>query len=446
MKIKNFDLTKGDILKNLILVSMPIMATSFIQMTHNLVDIFWLSRVSTEAVAAAGGGGMYLWLSMSLLFIGRMGAEIGVSQSIGKGDLQKAKNYAQNAIFLAITLGTLYGLLLIFANTKLVSFFNIQDISVVQMTQSYITFIGFGIPFIYLNAVMTGTYTGIGNTKLPFYINSSGLVLNIIISPIFIFVLEMYIIGAAVSTVIAQMFSFTLFIISTKRNLPFTKFNIISYPKWLYIKQIFKWGIPIALESALFTMLTMISTRFVANFGVSGLAVQRIGSQIEALSWLIGGGFASAVTAFTGQNIGSGKYSRVREGFKISIICMTIWGLITTAIMFFLARQIMGIFFHDQLELSMGISYMQILAFMQVFACLEGVAAGFFRGRGLTIYPTITSTICNTLRVILAYFLSLTPLGLNGIWIALTIGASVRGTWLISWYIFNSRKMPKIDL
>ncbi|MCL1994826.1 MAG: MATE family efflux transporter [Defluviitaleaceae bacterium] len=439
------DLTQGNILKNLILMAVPIMATSFVQMTHNLVDMFWLSRLSSGAVAAGGGGGMYLWLSMALLLIGRMGAEIGVSQNIGKGDSATALNFAQNAFTLSIILGIAYGLFLAIGRVQLVGFFNIDDQYVVQLTQHYLLYVSVAIPFMYANSVVTGIFNGSGNTKIPFYINSAALLVNIAISPLFIFVFGLGVIGAAISTAIAQIIGFLIFICVLKKHKqrPFDKFKLLILPSKEYIGQIFRWGIPVALESAFFTFLSMISTRFVAEFGVGALAVQRVGSQIESLSWLIGGGFASAVTAFIGQNFGAGKFSRVRAGFKISVGVMTSWGLIVGLVMFVFAGQLMGIFLSDPHELQMGIEYMRILAFVQIFTCLEGVAAGCFRGRGLTIPPSISSITFNALRVPLAFILSRGPLGLTGIWIGLSIGMIFRGSCILIWYIINSRKTLK---
>ena len=446
-KTNALDLTQGSILKNLVLMAMPIMATSFIQMTHNLVDMFWLSRLSTEAVAAGGGAGMYLWLSMALLLIGRMGAEIGVSQNIGRGDRQNALNFAQNAFTLSLILGVAYGLLLVFGRVILVGFFNIDDQYVIELTQEYLVYVSFAIPFMFANAVVTGIFYGSGNTKTPFFINSSALLINIAISPVFIFVLGLGVMGAAVSTSIAQIAGFLLFVFAIKKYKarPFEKFKLLIVPAKKYISQIFRWGTPIALESALFTSLTLIATRFIAEFGVGALAVARVGSQIEALSWLIGGGFASAVTAFVGQNFGAGKLSRVRAGFKISVGVMSAWGLFISLVMFVFAAQLIGIFLDDPAELQMGIEYMRIFAFVQIFACLEGVAAGCFRGRGLTIPPSINSIVFNTLRVPLAFILSRGPLGLNGIWIAFAISTTLRGVCIMGWYIINSKKKLVLD-
>ena len=78
MKASNYDLTQGSILKKLLTVALPIMGTQLMQMAYNLTDMFWLGRTenAVTAVAASGLAGMFLWLSMALLLIGRMGAEI----------------------------------------------------------------------------------------------------------------------------------------------------------------------------------------------------------------------------------------------------------------------------------------------------------------------------------------------------------------------------------
>ncbi|MCL1936135.1 MAG: MATE family efflux transporter [Defluviitaleaceae bacterium] len=447
MKTKKYDLTEGSILPKLIKVAIPIMATSFIQMLHNLVDLFWLSRLSTEAVAAAGTGGTYIWLSMALLLIGRMGAEIGVSQNIGSGDKETAKKYAQNSYFLAVAFGVLYAMILIFFSDILVSFFDIADDYVVYLSTRYLIFIGISIPFTYMKAVITGFFSGFGNTKTPFYLNSFGLVLNIAISPIFIFTLDLGIVGAALSTSIAQIISFAVFLYILKRykNHPFENFKLITLPSTKYIKDILKWGLPVAIESGLFTILTMIVMRFIANFGNEALAINRVGSQIEALSWLVGGGFATAVTAFVGQNYGAKKFTRIRKGFKLSIILMTSWGLLVSLVMFVFAIPIMGIFFSEPNELAISLSYMRILSFMQIPVCLEGVAAGCFRGSGNTKNPSIASITSNALRVVFCFFLSNTALGLDGIWIGLTLGAVIRGFWILIWYMVYMGKLTKVN-
>jgi Na+-driven multidrug efflux pump len=95
----------------------------------------------------------------------------------------------------------------------------------------------------------------------------------------------------------------------------------------------------------------------------------------------------------------------------------------------------------------MGVHFLKILALIQIPACLEGVAAGIFRGQGKTVPPSIASISSNILRVVLAYAVAnLTDMGLTGIWIAVAISAAIRGIWIFIWYLLYARGVPKIDM
>lgn len=454
-----YDLTIGDILPKLIKMSLPIMGTAFMMMAYNLTDMFWLGRLSSGSVAAAGTSGMYIWLSMAFIFIGRMGAEIGVSQSMGKGDTPQAKKYAQNALFVSLILGVAYGLTMAIFRSPLIAFFNINDATVVREAEEYLLVVAISMPFIFVQQVITGIFNGYGNTKLLFYINCTSLLFNIIISPIFIFDelilfnttiipngFGLGIIGAAASTVIAQVLNLMLklWAITLYKNRPFTKFRFIFKPSLIHIKQIFAWGIPVAIESMLFTFLFMIVSRLVAEYGVSAIAAQRVGTQVEQISWMMAGGFATAVTAFIGQNFGAKKWARLHAGYRLSMLVMIIYGILVSIILFVFANQLISIFLDNPYEIQMGGNYLRIFAFTQILTCMEGVAVGAFRGQGLTIKPTIASVSGNILRVIFAYTLS-TALGLDGIWLGMALSVVLRAGWLIIWYHIYAKKLPKND-
>jgi hypothetical protein len=94
--IKNVNLTEGKIRSALVKLALPIMGTSFIQMAYNLTDIMWLGRLSTDAVAAAGAAGYFLWLGSALVMVAQVGVGVHVAQSYGRGDLEGAKKYIDN--------------------------------------------------------------------------------------------------------------------------------------------------------------------------------------------------------------------------------------------------------------------------------------------------------------------------------------------------------------
>ncbi|NLY18926.1 MAG: MATE family efflux transporter [Clostridiaceae bacterium] len=444
------DLTRGGILKKLLQVALPIMGTQLMQMTYNLTDMFWLGRTenSVVAVAASGLAGMYLWLGMSLLMIGRMGSEIGTSQNLGSGDDEIAQGYAQDSVRIALMLGIFYGLVLIVFAKPLVTIFRVNEQNVFNNTCDYLRIVGTGIPLTYVSAAITGAFNGAGNSRLSFVANSLGLVVNIILDPLMIIVWGLNVKGAAIATVIAQATVCSLFIVFAKCHpqRPFKSFHILGRINPARTRQILRWSLPVAAESGAFTALAMVVTSMVsAWYGETAVAVQRVGSQIESLSWLIGGGFSSAITAFTGQNYGARKWKRIRRGYHLSLVSMLIWEGFVTLLLLFGGRFLFSLFLREPAEiLDMGATYLRILALCQLFMALEGSCAGAFRGMGRTLPPSLCSIGSNSIRPIVCWQLS-RWMGLNGMWMGITISAMLRGTTMFIWFTMYKRKLPRMD-
>jgi len=449
--MKKYDLTEGKILNKLLLVALPIMATQFIQMAYNFTDMFWLGKlggkVASHAIASSGVAGLYMWLLMTFAFVGRMGAEIGVSQHFGKKDLKGAKEFSQNSVFISLILGLACGFVYVIFSRTLISFYGIKEENVAQDAANYLSIIGIAVPFTFLTNSLTGTFNGSGNSVMSLVANFAGLVINMVLDPLLIFGFNLGVNGAAIATAIAQIAVCVIFLIAIKKikGRPFERYSFRFKISTEKIIKIIKWTIPISIETLLFSSLTMTITGFVSKFSAEALSVQSVGAQIESLSWLIGGGFGSALTAFVGQNFGATKWNRIHKGFKISLIAMSVWGAIITLFLFFGGRYLFRVFLSEPNILKMGEEYLKILAACQLIFCLEAISAGVFRGIGKTIPPSLVSGISNALRVPLAYFLSKTFLGLNGIWWGITIGASIRGIWIFIWYLVESKKFPKID-
>ena len=448
-KVSKYNLVEGSIVNKLFFVAGPIILTQVFQMAYNLTDMFWLGRLSSDAVAASGTAGLFLWLSMAFLLFGRMGSEIGVSQNLGRGDKNAARSFAQNSIVIAVVLGIIVAGMYIAFHEFFISLFGIQEAHVEKYAREYLAIVSFGQPFVFFTAAVTGIFNGSGNSRVSMLVNGFGLTLNILLDPLLIFAAGWGIHGAAVASVIAQssMACMALFVLLKSKNRPFEKIKIFILPCIKTVKQIFKWVTPVSLESFLFTVLTMMLTPLVAEYGAGALATVRVGSQIESLTWLIAGGYAGALTAFTGQNFGAGKWTRINKGFRLSTGMMTAWGLLVSVLLFFGGRTLYGIFVpNEPAVIDMGVFYLQILAFIQIPACLEGVAAGIFRGMGRTVPPSVSSISSNILRVVLAYLsVHFTDLGLTGIWLAVALSAGLRGIWILIWYLVHSRGLPKTN-
>ena len=442
-----YNLTEGPIFSKLFRLSVPIMATGLFQTAHTLTNMFWLSRLGEGYVAAAGLAGQFMWLSFSLIMLFRIGTEIGVSQNMGRGEPDAAKAFAQNGFMMAIFIGVIFAALVVTFRVTLLRFFNIGDDYVADIAQRYMAIIALALPFQFGHFVITGVYSGFGNTKLPFYINSAGLVLNIILSPILIFVLDWGVIGAAAALAIANVFNFCVKIwaMTKYKGRPFEKYAPFVRLAKDKAKQILKWGLPVGAEQMLGAFLFMLMTRIIAGFGYQAVAAHQVGMQVESLSFMVGAGFASAITAFIGQNYGAKKWGRMRSTYKVSFTFMAIYGVIITAVLFFGATPFVSIFLSEPESIAIGTNYLRIIAIAQLLFCMEGVATGSFRGRGLTMKPTIVSVSSNVFRVIICLALSLTVLGITGVWWGIVAAMTMRSVWLLIWHKLNIQKMPKTD-
>lgn len=444
------DLTQGGILKKLLRVAVPIMGTQLMQMAYNLTDMFWLGRMedSVMAVAASGLAGMFLWLGMSPMMIGRMGAEIGTSQNLGRGDILTARDYAEDSSRIALLLGAFYGLILIALAGPLVTMLMVKERDVFENACAYLRIVAVGSPLVYVAFAVTGAFTAAGKSRLSFWANAAGLALNMALDPLMILVWGWGVAGAAVATAIAQgvVCALLLWLVKRHPNRPFERFRILGGVNWERARQILRWSLPVALESGAFTALAMVVTGMVSDwYGENAVAVQRVGSQIESLSWLVGGGFASAITAFMGQNFGARKWARIRRGFRVAMAALLAWEAAVTLLLVFCGRFLFSLFLSEpEGILDMGATYLMILAGCQLFMGLEGVSAGTFRGVGKTLPPSICSILSNLIRPIVCWWLA-RIMGLDGIWLGVTLSAALRGALILVWFLHDERKMPRLD-
>jgi putative MATE family efflux protein len=423
------------------------MGTTFMQMAYNLTDMFWLGRVGSDAVAASGAAGNYMWLSFCFTLFGRMGAEIGVAQSLGQGDRKNARSYSQNSLLINGAIGLLFGLVMFFFRDGLAAFYRFKEPQVAAAASSYIGTVAVSIPVTFITQIIVGTFNSSGNSRTPFIINSVGLVANVLLDPLFILVFGWGVTGAAAATVISQCIVCVGMIwgILLYRGRPFESYSFRFKIDLKKITTILRWSAPIALEAILFCFLSMLCARLETAFGVRAVAASRVGSQVESLSWLVGGGFGSALVAFIGQNYGAAKRDRIKRGVRLSVVIMAIWGTLITVLLWTCGGLFISLFLPEVEIVSLGRLYLRIFAICHIFMNLETVASGAFKGQGKTIPPSLVSITCNALRPILAFFLSRTSLGLYGIWVGITLCTIIRGTWLCFWYIKSEAKGDRED-
>ncbi len=445
------DLTQGSILRALIVLALPIMGTSLVQMAYNMTDMMWLGRLGSNAVASVGTAGFLTWFGFALILISKVGAEVGVSQSIGRKDLDSVRSFARNAIQINLIFGVLYSVVIWTFKEQLIGFFKLGDTQVINDAILYIKIIIPGMIFSFLNPVFSGIYNGMGDSKTPFYVNGVGLIINIILDPVLIFGVGPFpvlgIAGAGIATVIAQLVVTLIYVVLfMSKHAPVTKIQVFNLPEFKFWKTIFSFGSPVALQSGLFTIFAMFLARIVAQWGPVPIAVQKVGSQIEAISWMTAGGFSTALSTFVGQNYGAKNWERIWKGYFTTLGISSAVGIFAMFLFVFGGRFLFNIFIPEEEALKVGTVYLKILGLSQLFMCLEITTAGAFNGLGKTLPPSLVSIVFTGSRVPLAILLA-TPelLGLNGVWWSISMSSVAKGAVLVVWFMIYLSRRPEID-
>ena len=414
------NLTKGPILKTLTKLAVPIMASSFLGTLYNITDMAWIGLLGSKAVAGVGVGGMFTWLSQGLAAMARMGGQVHVAQCIGRGDRDKAHGFAQAAVQLAAFMG--------------------------MAAMSY-TRIACGlIVFSFMTLTLTGLYTAQGDSKTPFIANLVGLATNMVLDPVLILGVGMFpklgVVGAAIATVTAQAIVMSIMIVGIVIQ---KKENVLKGTRLLakipreYLQGICKIGIPTAIQGMAYCAISMVLTRMISGYGAEAVATQRVGGQIESISWNTADGFAAALNAFIAQNYGAGKNDRVKKGYKASLWTVGIWGLLISAVFICIPEPIARIFFYEPKAIATSVEYLIIIGFSEAFMCVELTTVGALSGLGRTRLCSIISIAFTSARIPLSIILG-GIMGLDGIWWAISSTSIVKGIIFTCTFLWITRK------
>ena len=440
------NLTKGPILKTLTKLAIPIMASSFLGTLYNITDMAWIGLLGSKAVAGVGVGGMFTWLSQGLAAMARMGGQVQVAQCIGRGERDRAHGFAQAAVQLATLMGMAYAVISLLFTRQMVAFFQLTDLEAQTAALSY-TKIACGlIVFSFLTLTMTGLYTAQGDSKTPFLANLIGLITNMILDPVLILgpgpFPKLGVVGAAIATVTAQAIVMTIMIlgvfIQKKENVLKGISLTAKIPKE-YLSGICRIGIPTAIQGMAYCAISMVLTRMVSAYGAEAVATQRVGGQIESISWNTADGFAAALNAFIAQNYGAGKMDRVRKGYRASLWTVGIWGLLISFVFICFPQAIADIFFHEPKAVATAVGYLVIIGFSEAFMCVELTTVGALSGLGRTRLCSIISITFTSARIPLAIILG-GLIGLSGIWWALSVTSIIKGIIFTCTFLWITRK------
>jgi putative MATE family efflux protein len=437
--MRKIDLTEGKTLTVLTTLSVPIMGSSLLQFTYNLVDMLWVGALGSDAVASVGSASFYLGLGYSINSLVVIGTGIKVAHAIGKKDDNEVKEYINAGLLINTIIAIIFALVLILKGRGLIDFLNINNLNVERDSYLFLAVSGPTMFFAFYNLLYARILGSFGNNKLTFDINSIGVIINIVLDPILIYVFKLGVLGASLSTLLANIMMFFLYLFKSSDILKYNVKVKIYYKK---VKEILLLGFPMAIQRILFTIINIFLARIIAIFGSNAIAAQKIGLQIESITYMVIGGLNGAIAAFTGQNFGARKYERIKEGYATAIKIGAVYSLIMALLFMFFNVPFIKLFVRDESTIVIAKAYLQAVAFSQIFSTIETVSNGLFTGIGKPKIPSIISIVFTVFRIPMALIL-IKPLGLTGIWISISISSILKGITAYLLYILQIKRKYK---
>lgn len=431
-------------MKEIFKLSWPVMIGMILQSLLNTVDTYFISKLGVNQSAAAGVANSITGVIFVMSTLVSAGTIALVSRSFGERDFLKIKKYSGNSIALSGILGLLLGAIC-YLNAQWIieKIFN-PDKIVGDLAYEYISIIFLGTIFVFLNSALRTVIQSLGDTFTPLIIFGISNIINIILDYVFIFIMGMGISGAAIATVISNLFSFIVasLIVLNKiyENdiLLFISSLKIKYETSLRILRIGGWA---CLQQVARPLTGMLMFSLVYEVGkAEGSAAFNIGSQLFNYTFIVLIGLSTGISIMVGQSLGRGNANQcdniIKEGLKIAFINVAVFSL---PYLFF-PEFMIGIFIKDPIVIFYGASYLRIIYIGIIFVVFTTTYGGVFQGAGDTFPPMISSMVANVvIKLPLAYFLAKSfNFGINGVWYSIALSVIIEAV-MILFYFKTSR-------
>ncbi|WP_058764908.1 MATE family efflux transporter [Exiguobacterium chiriqhucha] len=421
--MKTIDLTTGQVQRVIVALALPLVGSSLLQFTYSLVDMFWVGALGSDAVASIGAASFYIMLGQAIQSLIVVGAGIKVSQAVGRRDQALIQRYVRAGRRMNLGLGLLFVTVLAAFGQALIGFLNMDAPAVEQLAYSYLLVSAPMLIFSFFNLLFARMFSAYGNTTTAMRINATGVTLNMILSPLFIYPLGLGVVGAGLATLVANVVMFGFF---WHRARVLFDWEETVEPNRTDYREILRLGFPMATQRVLFTVISIFLARMIGSYGTEAIAAQRIGLQIESIAYMMIGGLNGAIASYTGQNLGARKVDRVHEGYRVTTRLGILYTGLITLVFLFVPNVLIGLFVDDPTTIDIGANYLRIIGISLIFASLEMIGNGYFSGLGLPKIPATISIVFTVARIPLA--LALEPyLGIDAIWWSIALSSIIKG-------------------
>lgn len=423
--------------------ALPMLLGNVFQQLYIFVDSIVVGNYLGKGALTAVGASFPVFFGLISLGIGlATGSGVVISQYFGAKQYKNVQKAIDTMYIILLASSLIIGFIGIIFIDDILSILKLPAGTSVQ-AKTYLTILLAGLVLDFGYNGTAAIFRSIGDSKTPLYFLIIATITNIFLDIIFIKYLNMGIEGIAYATLISKAGAFITAVFYIRNKYDSFKINFITIKFHIDIfKKSLKIGLPSGFQQMIVALGMMAIYRIVSKFGVNVTDAYSVAMRIDFFGMIPAMSFSMALTAFTGQNVGAGRFDRVKKGLKVTILMSGVIAIIISLFVVFFAKTIMGVFTSDSDIISIGTNYLMIVSsFYFIFSIMFSLM-GVFKGAGATLFPMmITFVTLWVVRVPLSEYLS-RIYGETGIWIALPITWATGMTFSTIYY-FSGRWKKK---
>lgn len=444
MDRKSNDFTTGHPTKKLLMFSLPLIAIMVLQSLYNTADSIVVGQfVGEDALAAVNSAGNVTQIVMLVLTGISTGLSVLVSQYYGAKDYDMLRKSVTTSSYVIAVFSVVFGAIgAIFARTFLI-WIRIPD-NILDDATLYLTIIMLGTPATAFYNMANGVARSVGDGITPMIVLIVTAVLNVGLNVLFVAGFGMGVAGVALATVIATIISAIACIILIFKRIPMVRPTRDSAaPSREVIKNLVKLGVPSALQSSANAIGGLAVQVVINGFGSTVIAAYSSARHMEALISYPPGGFTGAMQVWTGQNVGAGKYERVKQGYNATVKVIAIYTVFSVAVLLCFGKQLMTLFTSGDEFINIGAQYLACACTGMFSVGMLYLSRSTLVGAGDASASVYCTAIEIVVRVISAFVLS-NYFGYYGVFFASPIGSTAGAIYATVRYLSGKWKNKSI--
>lgn len=440
------DMTSGPLVGKIIRFAVPLFLSGVLQVSFNAADSIVVGQFAGANALAAIGATNSIYNLMINLFVGlASGSAIAIAHAIGAKDDKNASEFAHCAISTAVIVGVFVAVVGIIFSRQLLELIGVPEEIMEDALVYFRLHIG-SAPVILLYNYSAAVLRTTGDTSRPFIFLLIAGIANVLFNLFFVLVFHMDVAGVAIATLISNIISASLTILTLTRSESSCKIYIKKlrfYPKKFL--QLLRYGLPISLQSCLFSISNTIFQSTVNSFGPAAIAGSSIATSIEGYLSQVTSAFQNAAMTFAGQNYGAKKADRLKKVCLYTHFIGGAFAVVAIAIVFIFRGFLFGLFVQDSPETLYYANLRSTYTLLPYhLALIQSIGTGYLRGLGKTTVPMFLSIffVCIA-RVIWIYTIFPMYNSLEGLYVAYPITWGLLGISLLIFEIIEYKKAKK---